>query len=116
MALARVATRDVDWYDQVVPEGSVLVPIHAATGRDQRQFRPIPTSSTSNASIERHLSFGFGVHVCMGAPLARIEAPDHARGDAARGSPSGTSTGSDTEIVHTGSSVRGYSKLPITVG
>src|SRR5262249_29468168 len=72
MALARVATKDVTWYDQVVPEGSAIVIITAATGRDQRQF-PNPDTLDVERKIERHLSFGFGIHVCMGASLARLE-------------------------------------------
>ena len=74
MCLARVPTTDVVWYDQVVPAGAVLVVINAATGRDQRQF-PDPDPDTLNVErrIDRHLSFGFGAHVCLGASLARLE-------------------------------------------
>src|SRR5262249_21656449 len=75
MALARVTTKDVTWYDQVVPEGSTVVMLTAATGRDQRQFPdPDPDTLDVERAIERHLSFGFGIHVCMGASLARLEA------------------------------------------
>jgi cytochrome P450 len=72
MSLARVVTKDVTWYGEVVQEGAVLMLVTAATGRDQRQF-PDPDTLDVERHIDRHLSFGFGVHVCMGASLARLE-------------------------------------------
>ena len=113
MALARVAMRDVAWYGQVVPEGSPLVLITAATGRDQRQF-PDPDVFDVERSMERHLSFGFGIHVCMGAALARLEARIVLEEMLAR-FPEWDVDWDNTDIVHTGSAVRGYSRLPITV-
>ena len=114
MALARVATKDVTWYGQVVPEGSVIVLVTAATGRDQRQFPdPDPDTLDVERDIERHLSFGFGVHVCLGAALARLEGRIVLE-EMLRRFPTWDVEWANTEIVHTGSSVRGYSKLPIT--
>jgi cytochrome P450 len=116
MALARVATRDVTWYDQVVPEGDVVVLVTAATGRDQRQFPdPDPDTLDVERNIERHLSFGFGVHVCLGAALARLEGRILLE-EMMRRFPEWDVDWEGAEIVHTGSSVRGYSKLPITIG
>ena len=67
MCLARVPTRDVVFYDQVVPAGAALVVINAATGRDQRQFPdPDPDTLDVGRRIDRLLSFGFGTHVCLG--------------------------------------------------
>jgi cytochrome P450 len=114
MALARVVTRDVVWYDHVVPEGAIMVLIQAATGRDQRQF-PDPDTFDVERRIERHLSFGFGAHVCMGASLARLEARILLEEMLAR-FPDWDVEWDETEIVHTGSAVRGYSRLPIVVG
>lgn len=113
MALARVVQRDVVWYDQVVPEGSVIVLLHAATGRDQRQFSN-PDVLDVTRSIERHLSFGFGAHVCMGASLARMEGRILLEEMLAR-FPEWDVEWDDAEIVHTGSAVRGYSKLPVVL-
>jgi cytochrome P450 len=113
MALARTVQRDVVWYDEEIPEGSALVVIHAATGRDQRQFAD-PDTLDVERRIERHLSFGFGAHVCMGASLARMEARILLEETLARFAEWDVDWDA-TEMVHTGSAVRGYSKLPITL-
>jgi cytochrome P450 len=113
MALARVVQNDVSLYDQVVPKGSVMVLIHAATGRDQRKFSN-PDTLDVERRIDRHLSFGFGSHVCMGAPLARMEGRIVIEEMLTR-FPEWEVEWDKTEIVHTGSSVRGYCRLPITV-
>jgi cytochrome P450 len=115
MALARVATKDVTWYDQVVPEGSAVVLITAATGRDPRQFSGDPDTLDVERKMERHLSFGFGIHVCMGASLARLEARIVLE-EMLKRFPEWDVQWDKTDIVHTGSAVRGYSKLPITIG
>jgi cytochrome P450 len=116
MCLARVVTKDVVWYDHVVPEGAVVVPIHAASGRDQRHFAtPDPDVLDVERRIDRHLSFGFGVHVCLGAPLARLEGRILIE-EMLQRFPEWDVVWDDAEIVHTGSALRGYSKLPITFG
>ncbi|MFA5882914.1 MAG: cytochrome P450 [Acidimicrobiia bacterium] len=113
MALARVVQRDVVWYDQLIPAGSALVLVTAATGRDQRQFEE-PDRLDVERKIERHLSFGFGLHVCMGASLARMEARIILEEMLAR-FPEWDVVWDETDIVHTGSAVRGYCKLPIVL-
>jgi cytochrome P450 len=114
MALARVAQRDVEWYGEVIPAGSAIVLVHASTGRDPRHFRD-PDTLDVEREIERHLSFGFGLHVCMGASLARMEARVLLEEVLAR-FPEWDVEWEKTEIVHTGSAVRGYSRLPVTLG
>jgi cytochrome P450 len=115
MALARVVTRDVVWHDQVVPKDSVMVVIQAATGRDQRQFPdPDPNTFDVERKIDRILSFGHGTHVCMGGPLARMEGCIVIE-EMLKRFPEWDVEWDETEIVHTGSSVRGYSRLPILV-
>ena len=64
MSLARVVMQEAVWYDQIVPKGSVICLVHAATGRDQRQFpHPDPDTFDVERPIDRHLGFGSGPHV-----------------------------------------------------
>ncbi len=113
LCLARCVTTDVVLHGQTVTAGSVVVLIQAATGRDPRQFRD-PDRLDVGRKIERHLSFGFGPHVCLGAPLARLEARVALEETLAR-FPEWEVVWSGSEIVHTGSAVRGYAKLPIRI-
>jgi cytochrome P450 len=116
LALARVVTRDVTWYGQVVPEGATMVVVTASTGRDQRQFPdPDPDTLDVERHIDRHLAFGYGTHFCLGASLARLEGRIILEETLSR-FPEWDVDWDATDIVHTGSAVRGYSKLPITVG
>jgi cytochrome P450 len=113
LCLARVALRDVTLHGEVVPKGGVVIFIQAATGRDPRQFRD-PDRLDVERKIERLLSFGFGPHVCLGAPLARLEARIALEETLAR-YPEWDVDREGCDIVHTGSAVRGYAKLPIHV-
>ncbi len=113
LCLARVAQRDVLLHGEVVPAGGVVIFIQAATGRDPRQFRH-PDRLDVERKIERHLSFGFGPHVCLGAPLARLEGRIALEETLAR-FPEWDVDWEGCDIVHTGSAVRGYAKLPIRV-
>jgi cytochrome P450 len=114
LAIARVATKDVSWYGQLVPEGSVVVLCMASTGRDQRQYPdPDPDTLDVERKVERQLAFGFGVHVCLGAALARMEGRVVME-ETLKRFPEWNVDWENSEIVHTGSSVRGYRRLPIT--
>jgi cytochrome P450 len=111
MSLARVVTKDVVWHDELVPEGAVLMLVTAATGRDQRRFAD-PDRLDVERRIDRHLSFGFGAHVCLGASLARLEGRIMLEETLAR-FPEWDVVADGVDVVHTGSAVRGYSRLPI---
>jgi cytochrome P450 len=114
MALARVVRSDVEWYGTVVPQGSTIVAVQASTGRDQRQFRDSdPDVLNVERPIDRILTFGFGSHLCMGASLARMEGRIVVEEMLAR-FPKWDVDWQRTDIVHTGSQVRGYCKLPIS--
>jgi cytochrome P450 len=115
LAIARVTTEDVTWYGQVVPEGSVVVLCMASTGRDQRQYPdPDPDTLDIERTVERQLAFGFGIHVCLGASLARMEGRIIIE-EALKRFPEWNVDWDNTAMVHAGSAVRGYSKLPITL-
>jgi cytochrome P450 len=70
---ARVVTHEVELYGQKVPEGSVMVVLNASANRDERQFDE-PNTFDIRRKTQRHLSFGYGLHFCLGAHLARLEA------------------------------------------
>ena len=69
---ARYVTRDVEHYGQAVPEGSVMVFLTASGNRDERRFAD-PDRFDIHRTIDHHLAFGYGIHFCLGAALARLE-------------------------------------------
>jgi cytochrome P450 len=69
---ARYVARDVEWHGQRVAEGSYLLLLNGSANRDHRHFAdPDRYDIHRNAG---HLSFGQGIHFCLGAALARLEA------------------------------------------
>jgi cytochrome P450 len=108
----RRVMRDVEFHGQVVPAGSNLLLVNGSGNRDERHFADADRFDI-HRDIDRHLSFGYGAHFCIGAALARLEGRiglaqmvqrygtwdvDHAA----------------IEWVHT-STVRGYKSVPLTV-
>jgi cytochrome P450 len=67
-----VATDHVEFHGQTVPAGSALLIMLASANRDERHFEN-PDRFDVNRRPGGHLSFGRGVHFCLGAPLARLE-------------------------------------------
>ena len=72
-ALPRIASRDIDWHDQTIRAGQEVSLIWGSANHDERRFED-PERFDIHRSGNRHLSFGHGVHFCMGAHLARLEA------------------------------------------
>ena len=70
---ARYVTKDVEHYGQTVPAGASCLLLNGSANRDERQFED-PDRFDIHRKIERHLSFGYGIHFCLGAHLARLEA------------------------------------------
>jgi cytochrome P450 len=68
----RYVTKDVEHHGQVVPEGSVVLLLNASANRDERKFTDGERFDVRR-KIDHHLSFGYGVHFCLGAALARLE-------------------------------------------
>jgi cytochrome P450 len=69
---ARYLARDVEHYGQKIPAESVVVLLNAAANRDERHFVE-PDRFDIHRRIDRHLSFGYGLHFCLGSALARLE-------------------------------------------
>ncbi|HEY1828999.1 MAG TPA: cytochrome P450 [Acidimicrobiales bacterium] len=69
---ARYETKDVTHHGQTVPAGSIIMLLNASANRDERQFEN-PDQLDIHRKVQRHLSFGYGLHFCLGAHLARLE-------------------------------------------
>jgi cytochrome P450 len=69
---ARFVTREVDHHGERVPEGAVLLLLTAAANRDERHFEA-PDRFDIHRKIDHHLTFGYGIHFCLGSHLARLE-------------------------------------------
>jgi cytochrome P450 len=69
---ARYVTQDVEFHGTTVPEGSALVFLPASANRDERRI-----ADGERFDIHRppakHYTFGYGIHFCLGAALARLE-------------------------------------------
>jgi cytochrome P450 len=71
--LVRVTTEEVEIGGTVLPTGAVVFAWLASANRDERQF-PDPMRFDITRSPNRYVAFGHGIHFCIGAPLARLEA------------------------------------------
>ena len=70
--VARYVSRDVEHYGETVPEGSVMMFLVGAANRDDRRF-PDGDRFDIHREVGQHLTFGYGIHFCLGAALARLE-------------------------------------------
>jgi cytochrome P450 len=70
--LARYVARDVDYYGVTVPAGSAMLLLVGSANRDERRY-PDPDRFDVRRDLSQHLTFGFGLHFCLGAALARLE-------------------------------------------
>jgi len=58
---------------QAVPRGAKVALLFGAANRDPRVFDDAEAFDVGRANAAEHIGFGGGIHVCIGAPLARIE-------------------------------------------
>jgi cytochrome P450 len=72
-ATIKVAGEDVEWHGREIRRGQMVLPLMSSANRDPRQFEA-PDALDVGRLANRHLAFGFGIHFCLGAPLARLEA------------------------------------------
>jgi len=72
-ANARFTTEDVPVGDTVIPAGEWVLPAISSANRDPVQFAD-PDRLDLGRDTSGHVAFGHGVHHCLGAPLARMEA------------------------------------------
>jgi cytochrome P450 len=69
---ARFVTRDVEWHGMTVPRFSKLAMLTGSAGRDEREFADADRFDVER-KFDRHVTFGYGIHFCLGASLARLE-------------------------------------------
>ena len=71
--LLRTTTVPVEMHGTVIPQGATVELYWGAANRDERQFHA-PDEFDLARSEPMHVAFGNGVHFCLGAALARLEA------------------------------------------
>ncbi|MDQ2836124.1 MAG: cytochrome P450 [Actinomycetota bacterium] len=70
--VARLATEDIHVGDTLIRAGEGVLCMINVANRDDEQFGP-NTELDVHRDARRHVAFGYGVHQCLGQPLARIE-------------------------------------------
>jgi cytochrome P450 len=70
--VARYVTRDVELYGEVVPAGSAMMCLSGSANRDDRRYED-PDRFDVRREVGQHLTFGYGIHYCLGNALARLE-------------------------------------------
>jgi cytochrome P450 len=109
---ARYVAQDAELYGRAIPEGSYMLLLNASANRDESQF-PDP----DRYDIHRrggHLSFGQGLHFCLGSALARLEARV-AFEEVLKRWPDWEVDYDNAQRAHT-ASVRGWARLPVITG
>ena len=66
------ATEEITLHGVTIPEGAVVIPLLLSANRDERVFDH-PDSFDIRRRDNDHIAFGHGIHICLGAPLARME-------------------------------------------
>ncbi len=111
--VGRYVTKDVEYYDQQVPAGSVMLLLVGSANRDDRRF-PEGDSFDIHREIGQHLTFGYGIHFCLGAALARLEGRI-ALDEVLTRFPE-WEIDADNATLSSTSTVRGWETLPAVIG
>jgi cytochrome P450 len=112
--MARTLTRAVALHGETMPEGAKVLLLLGSANRDERVWERPDEFDVDRPWPTHHVGFGHGIHVCLGAALARLEmrvsleefldfAPRYEIDESA------------LERVHSGN-VRGYSRMPAHLG
>lgn len=70
----RFAVEDIDVDGTTIPAGDAILTTYGAAGWDPSQHGPDADRFDITRAVKDHLAFGYGVHHCIGSPLARLEA------------------------------------------
>jgi len=109
---ARYVAAEVEHYGRTVPAGSIVLALTASANRDERRF-PEPDRFDIHRDIGHHVAFGYGIHFCLGAALARLEGRV-ALDEVLQRFPTWEVDWENAVQAHT-STVRGWEKLPVRV-
>jgi cytochrome P450 len=109
-ASARYVMHDIDLHGRTIPEGSAVLLLMASANRDPRRYEKPDVFDIHRDDIQ-HLSFGLGLHYCLGANLARLEGRVALEELLAR-FPEWDVDYDGMELAST-STVRGWARLPI---
>jgi cytochrome P450 len=106
---ARYVARDVECYGTTISEGSIMLLLNGSANRDERRYREGEKFDIHRG--DTHLSFGHGLHFCLGSALARMQARV-ALEEVIKRWPDWEVDYANARKAHT-SSVRGWAKLPV---
>ena len=73
LATYRRANQEVELGGQTIPKGAMIEVLLASADHDEAVFPAAETFDPQRERTNRHLAFGYGIHFCLGAPLARLE-------------------------------------------
>lgn len=108
----RWTTREVEVRGTVIPADRRVILLTGSAVHDERKY-PDPEAFDIHRDIDRHVSFGFGRHLCLGASLARLETRV-AFEELLKRFPDFTIDPDGVER-HYSSNVRGLARLPLTI-
>jgi cytochrome P450 len=110
--LARYVLRDVEYYGTTVPAGSAILLLVGSANRDERRHAD-PDRYDVRRDLGAHLTFGYGLHFCLGASLARLEGRV-ALDEVLQRFPNWEVDDANVVVAST-STVRGFESLPVFV-
>jgi cytochrome P450 len=111
---ARFVAADLELHGRAVPAGSAMLLVNGSANRDERKWGETAGSFDIRRRIDHHLSFGYGLHFCLGAALARLEGRV-ALEELVQRFPDWSIDYDESERSHT-STVRGWDKLTMVIG
>ena len=112
-ANGRHTLMDVTMHGVTIPEGSIVITVNGSAARDERVYRD-PDVLNVDRDIKGLPTFGFGLHHCLGASLARLEGRV-ALEETLKRFPSWQVDTANTVRAHTLTGTRGWSQVPIAI-
>lgn len=111
--IGRYVPADVVVHGETVPAGSAMLFVVGAANRDEQRW-PHPERFDIHRELRPHLTFGYGIHFCLGAALARLEGRIALEELLAR-FPEWEVDRDRARLAPT-STVRGWETLPVVIG